>query len=931
MKIKLYLFISLCSYLLTAQQLQDKIPVSTEVLKGKLDNGITYYVRENKKPENRVFLRLVVNAGSVLENDSQQGLAHLIEHMAFNGTKNFEKNELINYLESIGMRFGADVNAYTSFDETVYMLEVPADTPSAMEKGFQILEDWAHNVTFDDSEIDKERGVVIEEWRLGRGSNERMLNKQIPILFKGSRYAERMTIGKKEVLANAPYDTLKQYYKDWYRPNLMAVIAVGDLNKDRIVELIKKHFSNLKEPAKERERTDFPVPDQDSLLFAIATDPEATNTMISMYHKLDMEPQDKVEDYRRGIVYNLFNQMFSERLSERTLEADPPFLYAYSSRGNFVKTKDIYALGAVVKEGELSKGFNALLTEAQKVKKYGFQESELKRAKENSLKSMEQAFNEKDKTPSGGLADELKRNYLTDEPIPGIAYEYELYKKYIPTITLEEINKLADKWIRKNNTVVLVNAPEKEGLKLPSESELRGIFNKVETETVTAYEDKTSDLPLLDKNPGTSSITNSKKIESVGVEELELSNRVRVVLKNTNFKNDEILIYAYSPGGTSLAKPGEYIPAITSSSLISQSGVGKFDVVLLQRMLTGKAVSISPYINDLFEGVSGSSSIKDVETMFQLLYLYFNEPRIDSISFYSYKVRLTNYLKTKGANPETTFSDTLSMVLGNYNYRRMPFNEKQLDSLDIDKSINFYKDRFADASDFTFVVVGNIDSVDIKGLIQKYVGTLPSSQREESWKDLNINPPTGKVTREVYKGIEDKSRVFISYNGDYKWDLQTNYFLYSMVDVLRIKLRELLREDKGGTYGVSVNGSPQKLPEEKYNITISFGCDPARVDELVKATNEEIEKLKQNKVDESYITKVKETQRREFETNLKENSFWLNILQTYYSHGLDLDQLLKYPERVNRLNTDEVQKAFNEYFKNDIITVTLFPEKKKSN
>lgn len=931
MKLKLSLFISLFSFILMAQELQDKIPVSPEVLKGKLDNGITYYVRENKKPENRIFLRLVVNAGSVLENDSQQGLAHLIEHMAFNGTKNFQKQELINYLESIGMRFGADINAYTSFDETVYMLEIPADSPAVLEKGFQILEDWAHNVTFDNTEIDKERGVVIEEWRLGRGAEERMFNKQIPVLFKDSRYAERMTIGKKEILESAPYDTLKQYYKDWYRPNLMAVIAVGDLNKERVVELIKKHFSELKEPVNERERINFPLPDQDSLLFAIATDPEAANTMVSMYHKLDVQPQIKVEDYRRSIVENLFNQMLSQRLSERTHEADPPFLYAYSAKGNFIKTKDFYVLGAVVKEGDLAKGFEALLTEAQKVKKFGFQYSELKRVKENVYKSMEQAYNEKDKTSSDGLADELKRNFLSDEPIPGISYEFELYKRYLPTITLDEINKLADQWIKEKNSVVLVNAPEKEGIKLPSEAELRGVFNKVAKENITAYEDKTSDLPLLDKDPGTSTITDSKKIESVDVEELKLSNGVRVVLKNTKFKNDQILLYGYSPGGTSLAKVGEYIPAVTAGSLISQSGLGKFDNITLQKVLAGKVASVGPILSELFEGVSGSSSVKDVETMFQLLYLLFKEPRIDSNAFFSYKTKLVNYLVTKGANPEAVFSDTVSQVLGGYNFRRMPFSEKSLDSLDMKKSLNFFKERFADASDFTFVIVGNIDSVNIKGLVQKYLGTLSSTKREEYWKDLKIVPPPGKITREVYKGIEEQSKVFVTYNGDYKWDLQTNYFMYSMIDVLRIKLRELLREDKGGTYGVEVYASPQKFPEERYSIVVTFGCDPARVDEMIKALNEEIDSLKQKNVDNSYIAKVKETQRREFETNLKENRFWMNVLQTYYSHNLNLDQILKYPERVDKLTADEVKNAFNKYFNNNIITVTLYPEKKKSN
>lgn len=929
MKTKLFLLISFLSFLTFGQELNDKLPVTNEVTTGKLTNGLTYYVRENKKPENRIFLRLVVNAGSVLENDSQQGLAHMVEHMAFNGTKNFEKNELINYLESIGMRFGADINAYTSFDETVYMLEIPADTPSALEKGFNILEDWAHNLSFDPKEIDKERGVVIEEWRLGRGANERMFNKQIPVLFKDSRYAQRMTIGKKDILQNAPYDTLKEFYHDWYRPSLMAVVAVGDLKTDKIIELIKKHFSGLKDPSNERKREFFPVPDQKGISFAIATDPEATNTVINIYHRLNKEPQDKVVDYRRSMVENLFNQMLNERLMERAQEADPPYIYAYSSKGGFVRTKDFYALGAAVKEGDLLKGLEAVLTESQKVKKFGFQQSELDRQKEASLKGIEQAFLEKDKTPSSGLADEIVRNFLQGEPMPGIKYEYELHKKYLPTITLEEVNKLASEWITEENSVVLVNAPAKDSAKIPSETEFKQIFDKISKSDVKAYEDKTSDLPLMDKDPGTSKITNEEKIKSIDLTEMHLSNGVRVILKNTNFKNDQILFSAFSPGGNSLNKPGEYIPSATAAQFVGQSGLGKFDVISLQKKLTGKNVNVNPYITEITEGISGSSSLADVETMFQLINLYFTEPRIDSSVFLSSKVKILNMLKNRSANPEAVYSDTINSVSTNYNYRRMPLNEKSLDSLDITKSLNFYKDRFADASDFTFIFVGNIDSINIKGMLEKYIGTLPSKNRKETWKDIIIDNPSGKISKEVYKGIEPKSSVTLIYTGDYDWNLQNNYTLYSMADVLRIKLREVLREDKGGTYGVSINASAYKIPKGKYVITVRFGCDPARTEELVSTFMSSIDSLKKSGVADSYIAKVKETQRREYETNIKENNFWLGTLQTYYLYNLNPEEINNYLKRVDKLTADDIKGAANKYFNNNVMKFVLYPEKKE--
>ncbi len=908
--------------------LNDVIPLNENILTGKLDNGLVYYIRENKKPENRAFLRLAVNAGSVLENDNQQGLAHLVEHMAFNGSKHFEKNELVNYLESIGMRFGADVNAYTSFDETVYMLEVPTDSSTTLNKGLQIMEDWAHNLSFDPVEIDKERGVVIEEWRLGRGARTRIFNKEIPVLLKGSRYAERLPIGKKEIIQNASYETLKSFYNEWYRPDLMVVIAVGDFDKYKIEKLIKEHFADIPPHKNEKQREIFSVPDQHNLSFTIVTDPEATSTTVSFEHRLDIEPQDKVKDYRLELVENMFNQMFSERLSELSHKADPPFTFAYSTKGNFVRTKDFYTLGASVKDDGIETGLQTLLTEARRVKKFGFAESELTRAKQNMLSNMEEAYNERNKTESGEFADELVRHFLTNEPAPGIAYEFSLYKQYLPGISLTEINKLADDWIREDNSVITVSAPEKKDIKIPTEDELRNIFEKTKTSEVTQYNDIVSNLPLIEKPPVPSKVVNESFNKELNFTEYKLANGVKIILKPTDFKNDEIQFYGYCPGGTSLCDSASYIAASTATSLVVQSGIGKFTLDQLQKMLSGKVVNVSPFIGELTEGISGSSSVKDMETMFQLIYLYFTSPKIDSSSYVSFKSKVQTFLMNRNASPETAFSDTLQVTLGNYNYRRMPWTESILSKMDPEKSLAFYKDRFADASGFTFVFVGNFDSTKIKPLLENYLGGLPSIKRDDKWKNLNIFPPRGVINKQVYKGVEPKSTVNITFSGDYDWNTENNYELYSMVDILRIKLREILREDKSGTYGVSISSSPMKYPEQKYMLTISFGCAPENVDDLIKTTFIELDSMKNFTVTDNYINKVKETQRREFEVNLKENNFWLSSIQLYTYFGNDFSLLMKYPERVNALNSSLVQKAAQKYFDNkNYIQVVLYPAK----
>jgi zinc protease len=909
--------------------LSDRMPIDTSIIIDSLENGLVYYIRHNEKPEKRAVLRLAVNAGSVLEDNDQLGLAHFSEHMAFNGTENFAKHEIIDYLESIGMRFGPDINAYTSFDETVYMLEVPTDSSGVVEKGFTILKEWAHNVSFEKDEIDKERGVVIEEWRLGRGASARIRDKQFPILFKNSIYAERLPIGKKEILESFPYETVKRFYDDWYRPDLMAVIAVGDFDVKQIENYIRNIFSDIPKHESVRERKIFPVPGNDKMLFAIAADPEATQTSVGIYFKQDIEPEGTAGDYRRNIIENLYIGMLNNRLSELTQIPDPPFLYAYSAKGRFIRSKEFYVLSAAVKEEGILRGFEALLTESERVQKYGFTSSELRRQKDELLANMERIYKERDKTESEQFAAEYIRNFLTSEPIPGIAYEFELYKTFLPGISIEEVNALTDKWITDNNIVVTVSAPEKKELEVPQEKELLAVTEKAEKKEIEPYDDKVSNLPLVEKKPSPAAIISKNNFPDLGITEWKLSNGVKIVLKPTDFKNDEVLFHAFSPGGNSIVSDDEYIPAVTASNLILQSGVGNFNYIELQKMLAGKVVDVSTYIGELSEGLSGSSTPKDIETMFQLIYLYFTQPCIDSSSYMAYLERLRSYLKNRDLNPDAAFQDTLEVTLTQYNPRTKPWTMETLDKMDLNESLEIFKERFADASDFTFFFVGSFSIDSIKPFILAYVGGLPSTKRIESWKDLNIDPPSGVIEKSVYKGLEPKSRVNLTFAGSFDWNLDTRYKLTAMTDVLRIKLREVLREDKGGTYGVSVSANSQRIPDEEFKISISFGCSPDRVDELVSTAFNQIDSLKSHPVTDIYLTKVKEIQKREWEINLKENGFWLRTLHYYYLYGISLDEIGKYPERIEELSAGDIRESAKKYFdENNYVKIELFPEKK---
>ena len=910
-------------------ELKQALPIDAQIRTGKLTNGLQYYIRQNGKPEQRAELRLVVNAGSILENDDQQGLAHFVEHMSFNGTEHFQKSELVDYLESIGMRFGPDLNAYTSFDETVYMLQVPTDSLDELHTAFQILEDWSHLLSFAEDEIDKERGVIVEEWRLGRGADQRMRDKQFPIILKNSRYAERLPIGKKEVLESFPYDKVIQYYKDWYRPDLMAVVAVGDFDPDQIEQLIKDHFNHLTAPEKPKARKSFDVPDHDETLFAIATDKEATRNSVTLYYLQSVRPENTVGDYRDQLMGSLYNSMFNDRLNELSKQPDPPFLYAYSGQGQFVRTKEVYLLSAGVADNGIERGLETMVREAKRVHDFGFTAPELERQKKALLRQVEQAFNERDKTNSANLAREYVSNFLTGEPIPGIAYEYEITQKLLPTITLSDVKKLADEWITNSNRVVSVNAPEKVGASVPDEQALTHILDAISKEKVSPYTEEVSQEPLLAQKPQAGKVVSELNHSEEGVTEWTLSNGIKVILKPTDFKNDEVRFTAFSPGGTSLVPDSNYIAAETAADLMFESGVGDFDRISLDKKLSGQVVDVRPWIEELQEGLSGSASPADLETMFQLIYLQFMAPRSDDNAYAAYKAQLDAYVANRSARPEAAFQDTIQVTLAQHHFRARPWSPVVLNEMDLGKSARVFRERFADAGDFTFIFVGNFELEKLKPLVENYLGALPGLDRNESWRDLDMDPPTGIVTKEIYQGEEAKSSTRIVFSGTFDWNRQTRYDIISLVDLMRIRLREVLREDLGGTYGVGIWAETEQFPEPGYKINITFGSAPERVDELVQAVMAEIANLKKSPPDDEYLVKIKETQRRSRETSLMQNGYWLQLLKFYYTNGFDVSEVNKFNELVDNLDAEALQQTANQYLNmKDYVKVVLYPEVK---
>ncbi|MCI0437274.1 MAG: insulinase family protein [Gemmatimonadetes bacterium] len=903
----------------------DRLPVDPAVTTGRLENGFHYFIRENQQPRNRAELMLVVNAGSLLEADDQRGLAHFVEHMAFNGTRNFPRQELVRYLESIGMQFGADLNAYTGFDETVYMLTVPTDTGTALERAFVILEDWAHQQTFDAAEIEKERGVVIEEWRLGQGAGARMRDIVFPVLLRGSRYADRLPIGTRESLEGFDPAALRRFYADWYRPDLMAVIAVGDFERERVERLVREHFGSIPRATSPQERPDYPVPPHGETLVAIATDREATTATVEVYWKRANEQRTTVAGYRTSLTESIYTGMLNARLAEVARQADPPFIGASSSAGSLLRSKSAYILSALVPDDGIERGLGAILTEAERVARFGFTATELEREKRDVLRAYEAAFAERDKTNSIDYANEYIRHFLEAEPIPGIAVEFGLVQQYIDGITLDEVNALSAEWMQDGDRVIVVQAPEKEGLALPSREALLATLDAVDAPALEPYEDRTADA-LIATLPEPGRIVAERSIPRIDVTEWTLSNGIRVLLRPTDFKDDEVVFRAWSPGGLSLVSDADYMSAGFSTTLISASGLGELDAGQLQKALQGTAVSVRPTYDDASEGLAGNASPKDLETMFQLIWLNVTAPRGDSVAFQSIVSRLRGLLANRAASPDAAFQDTLTVTLSQYHPRARPVNVDVLDEVDLGRAMATYGDRFGDAGDFTFAFVGSFDLEQIRPLVERYLASLPASGRVEQPRDNGVRPPEGVVEKVVEKGVEPRSQTIVLFSGPAEFTRERRLALAVLADVLDVRLRDVLREDLGGTYGVEVSQGLVRVPWAHYLFSIGFSAAPERLEPLTQTVFAEIEKLKTDGPAPETLANVRQARLRSHETNLRQNSFWLTQILNAAAFNEPLDGFLDLPDRIEALDAQTVRDAAGSYLNPDrFVRVSLVP------
>ncbi len=890
------------------------IPFDAAVATGQLDNGLKYYVRANGKPENRASLRLVVDVGSLVEDDDQRGLAHFVEHMAFNGTESFAKQELVDYLERIGMRFGADVNAYTSFNETVYMLEVPTDDEETVETAFQILEEWAHKVSFEDEEIDLERGVVVEEWRLGRGARGRIGDEQLPVLFHGSRYAERKVIGAKDVLETAPPEVLRRFYRDWYRPDLMAVVAVGDFDETDVVGRIERHFGGIGGPAEPRSRPEYEIPGHRDTLTSIVTDPEATSINVMVGYKRPAERADDAAALRRQLIDSIYDSMMIARLGELALLPDPPYQGAYAASGPLGRERSIYQLAAQVRDRGALRGLATLLTEARRVEVHGFTQAELERTKVEILRGIERSWEERDKRESGRYARAYVSHFLEDDPQPGIEYVRDLYNELVPGVALDEVNARAQQWLTDENRVILVSGPDKADAGLPTKQALLASFDEVADLAVTPWVDRTRDDPLVASRPQPGTIVEEEEIAAVGAIRWRLSNGVTMVLKPTDFKNDQVLLAGYSPGGHSLVPEEDYITAIQASGLVSELGLGVFDQIELGKKLTGKVAGVRASIREISESVSGGASPKDLETMFQLLYLQFTGARRDEKAFESYLSTMNGYLENQQASPAFWFDREWNHTTFGEHPRRRLLTLDTMDELDLDRALEIYRERFADASEFIFTLVGSFDPAELRPLVETWVATLPATGRQETWRDVEAYAKPTVSRFEVRRGIEPHSRVRLVFHGFTDWSPSNDHLASSMAEALRIQLREVMREDLGGVYGVSVFSNISRHPRGRYNSGVSFSCDPERTDELLTTAIGEIEQLKAVGPTQDTIDKVREIQRRGRETALEQNRFWLSQLHSHEVNGLPLEEILNHDSMVEAVTVESVREAARAYF-----------------
>lgn len=899
-------------------KLQDqKVPLDPKVKKGKLDNGLTYYIRHNATPENRAEFYLFVDAGAVLETPKQNGLAHFTEHMAFNGTKNFPDKGVLDYMENIGVKFGHNVNAFTSYDMTVYNLaQVPVKRESVIDSTLLVLHDWAGKVSFEGEEIDKERGVIHEEWRTRRGANFRMRNETNKVLFEGSKYAKHDIIGDIDVIDNAEHETLRNFYRDWYRPGLQAIAVVGDIDPDKIEAKIKEKFAGLKAPEEPKERTEEKIPGNKEPKVTVVTDKEATRSMVQIYYKHDAIKDKDMEYYKNTFVHQLYQRMLNNRLREITQSPDAPFVYGYSYYGNMVRTMDAYVSLGIASNDKLLDAAEALTTENERVARHGFTITELERTKQAMLSDLKKKYDNRNKMKSRSLIWSYLGNFMSDDPVPGIKYEYEFAKEYLPQVGLKEVNKLAEQWVTDENMVVAINAVKKKDQPLPTEEEVLKAVNAAKSKDIEPYEDEVTDEPLISSLPDAGEITKESKNKEKETYQYTLNNGLKIIVKPTEFKDNEILMKGYSPGGLSLVKEEDIASARFLSAIISLNGLGEFSKTALDKKLADKNVRVNAYLSDLKEEFRGNAEADDFETMLKLLHLHFQEPRNDLNAYHSAMNRYRALLENRSADPRYIFRDSVQITKANHHPRKTPFNIDLLEQADYQKARSIYKDRFSDASDFTFFFVGNVDLKEAKPMFEKYLGSIQSENRNENFTDHEIYPPEGKTKKEIHLEMEvPKATVHVNFNGKAKYNLRNDILMDAIDHILELRYTETIREEQGGSYGVGVRGTLSEYPESRFDLTVQFDCAPEKYEMLRDIVYQEVEKLYEEGPSDNDVKKAREYFIKSRQEKLEENSFWLSALEKKEWSSADvLDE--SYMEIVKSMKAKDIQEAAKKWLRN---------------
>jgi zinc protease len=914
---------------LSAQTLEETLPLDPQVRTGVLPNGLTYYIRKNVKPEKRVELRLAVNTGSVQEDEDQLGLAHFVEHMCFRGTARFPGIEVIHYLQSVGSDFGPDINAYTSFDRTVYKLTLPSDKEEILSKGLMIMEDWASAVSFKDEDIDSERKVVVEEWRIGRGADQRMRDKYLPILLKDSKYANRLPIGTKESIETSTHQALRRFYTDWYRPDNMAFIVVGDVDPDAIEKQIREGFGTILPTKQRRSVESYDVPDNKAPLCAIASDKENTHNVGILLWKSPAHRAHTVGDARRELLTNLVHAMINERLAEIQRQANPPFIQAGTGHGSFfTRAKDAFQAQVVVQDGGFDRGLRTLLTELERVRRHGFTAAEFDRARLSLLKTLERMYKERDKTQSASLVNEYVELFLSGEASPGIEYDYALAQKLAPGLSLTEASALAASWMTDDNQVSLLLSVEKEGQPLPGTEQVNTLRREVAAAAITPYAEKELPKTLLSKEPVPGTVTATREVAELGVTELTLSNGVQVVLRPTDFQNDQILFTAYRFGGSSLYADDYELSAQFTNGYPSEAGIGAFSATDLKKFLAGKKASAQAQLGSYSERLSGGSTIPDLPVMFELIHAQFTESRRDEAAFSSMVSRQKAMLKNILSNPMVYFRNEATKVLyQNHPRSRLLPTDADWETLTLDKVLQLHQERFASARGFTFIIVGSFTVEGIRPLVEKYLASLPGQGESPGFRDLKVQAITGPYEQKILRGHDPKSLVLVSLEKPAAWSRDEAHLVYSLGSILQRIYIDKLREEMNGVYGLSAGAGIRRIPTGTFNFQLSIPCAPQNADKLVAAAIGEIRRIQTEGLKPEELQKEIESQRRAAEKNAKENGAWLGGLAAIHENGETNGRLANPEELIALLKPEELQRVAKAYFDTDkLVRFTLYPE-----